>query len=241
MTSLLAVLLIGGIVADQVAARPTRRVRRLLPAPARARGHHRSVHRPLAALAGVATAAAIGLPGGALVGTCLALGLWWGLPRLESSRDRSARERLLADLPLALDLVAGCLRGGSPLGAAVEVVAAATGGPLAAAWEPVVAAGRLGASPAQAWGRLAGDPVLGGMASAVVRTADSGAVLATVLVRLAAEQRTAVRSAAAERARRAGVSAVGPLGVCFLPAFVLLGIVPVVVGLIGDLVQSLAG
>ena len=33
-----------------------------------------------------------------------------------------------------------------------------------------------------------------------------------------------------ERARRAGVQAVGPLAACFLPAFVLVGVVPVVVG-----------
>jgi tight adherence protein B len=33
-------------------------------------------------------------------------------------------------------------------------------------------------------------------------------------------------------ARRAGVRIVGPLTLCFLPAFVLLGVVPAVVGLL---------
>lgn len=39
--------------------------------------------------------------------------------------------------------------------------------------------------------------------------------------------------------RRVGVLAVAPLGLCFLPAFVLLGIVPVVVGLAGPLFATL--
>jgi hypothetical protein len=34
--------------------------------------------------------------------------------------------------------------------------------------------------------------------------------------------------------RRAGVLAAAPLGLCFLPAFVLVGVVPVVTGLAGS-------
>jgi hypothetical protein len=43
---------------------------------------------------------------------------------------------------------------------------------------------------------------------------------------------------AAATAERAAVLIAGPLGLCFLPAFVCLGIVPVVAGLAGDLLQS---
>ena len=45
-----------------------------------------------------------------------------------------------------------------------------------------------------------------------------------------------LRHAAA--ADRAGVLIAGPLGLCFLPAFVCLGIVPVVAGLAGDIFGS---
>ena len=41
--------------------------------------------------------------------------------------------------------------------------------------------------------------------------------------------------AAVAAAERAGVLIAGPLGLCFLPAFVCLGIVPVVAGLAGDI------
>jgi hypothetical protein len=43
---------------------------------------------------------------------------------------------------------------------------------------------------------------------------------------------------AAATAERAAVLIAGPLGLCFLPAFVCLGIVPVVAALAGDLLQS---
>jgi hypothetical protein len=36
------------------------------------------------------------------------------------------------------------------------------------------------------------------------------------------------------RAQRAGVLVAGPLGLCFLPAFLVLGIAPVVIGLAGE-------
>ena len=65
---------------------------------------------------------------------------------------------------------------------------------------------------------------------AVARAAGTGAPLADSVRRLAADERERARWAALERARRAGVQAVGPLAACFLPAFVLVGVVPVVGG-----------
>ena len=46
------------------------------------------------------------------------------------------------------------------------------------------------------------------------------------------------RDAVEARAERAGVLVTGPLGLCFLPAFLALGIVPVVVGLAGPLLEQ---
>jgi len=54
-----------------------------------------------------------------------------------------------------------------------------------------------------------------------------------VLGTIAAAGRRARQVAAQAAARRAGVLAVGPLGLCFLPAFVLVGVVPLVAGLVG--------
>ena len=73
------------------------------------------------------------------------------------------------------------------------------------------------------------------MAVAARRSASSGARLAGALEQVAAELRSAARHDALARAQRAGSFAVAPLGLCFLPAFVCLGIVPVVAGLAGGL------
>ena len=67
---------------------------------------------------------------------------------------------------------------------------------------------------------------------ACVRSEHDGTPLAPVLLRLAAAQRAAAASRGLIAARRAGVLAVLPLGLCTLPAYVLLTVAPAVIGLI---------
>jgi hypothetical protein len=66
---------------------------------------------------------------------------------------------------------------------------------------------------------------------AVARSGATGAPLARTVREVAADERARQRAALEERARAVGVRAVAPLAVCFLPAFVLVGVVPVVVGI----------
>ena len=63
------------------------------------------------------------------------------------------------------------------------------------------------------------------------RSARAGSSLAAGLAELADETRRQAHDTATAAAERAGVAISGPLGLCFLPAFVCLGIVPVVIGL----------
>jgi pilus assembly protein TadC len=58
--------------------------------------------------------------------------------------------------------------------------------------------------------------------------------LAGALSRLAEDLRADRLVRAEAAARRAGVLIVLPLGLCFLPAFLLAGIVPVIVAVLGD-------
>jgi Flp pilus assembly protein TadB len=152
--------------------------------------------------------------------------------RLEPAAAVRRRERVVADLPVALDLLAACLTAGSPLPDATAAVARAVGGPLGTDLDAVVAVLRLGGPPAAAWSTLA-TPELAGVARTLARAAETGASLATAIAEAAREQREQAQFAAEERARGAGVYAVAPLGLCFLPAFVLVGVVPVVAGLLG--------
>ena len=50
---------------------------------------------------------------------------------------------------------------------------------------------------------------------------------------LAAEARAEWTRAATARARRAAVMVSAPVGLCFLPAFIAVGVLPVVIGLAG--------
>ena len=70
------------------------------------------------------------------------------------------------------------------------------------------------------------------------RSAASGAALAQGVADLADQSRHDAASAADARAQRASVLIAGPLGLCYLPAFVCLGIVPIVAGLAGDVLRS---
>jgi pilus assembly protein TadC len=70
------------------------------------------------------------------------------------------------------------------------------------------------------------------------RSSASGVALAEAVAALAAQCRQDAAHTAAASAERAAVLIGGPLGLCFLPAFVCLGIVPVVAGLAGDLLQA---
>jgi pilus assembly protein TadC len=70
------------------------------------------------------------------------------------------------------------------------------------------------------------------------RSAASGAALAHGVAELAVRSRQDAADAAAAAAERAAVLIAGPLGLCYLPAFLCLGIVPVVAGLAGEVLQS---
>lgn len=187
-------------------------------------------------LAAVAAGTAVGWLVGGTLGLLLGIGAGVAVValvrRLPAGAERQRARELAADLPLALNLVAACLEAGSPLGSAVEVVGAALGGPLGRELVGVAVSLRLGSSAEQAWSRLSAEPVVRPVAKAVVRVSDSGAALAPLMSRLAEEQRDRTRLAADAAARRAGVLVVAPLGLCFLPAFLLLGVAPVIIGLV---------
>lgn len=95
-----------------------------------------------------------------------------------------------------------------------------------------------GPGAAEPGSRLGADP-LAPAARALGRAAEGGAPVADAVARLAADARAQARAQGELAARRVGVLVVAPLGLCFLPAFVLLGVAPVVVGLVGPLLDTL--
>jgi pilus assembly protein TadC len=177
-----------------------------------------------------------GVPG-LVVGVLAATGLWAPLGRLEPVAVRRARAELAAELPFVADLLAAALRAGTPTEQAVRVVGTATAGVPGAALVRVADGLRLGLDPADAWGALGRTPGARRLAEAVVRSADSGAALARSLSRLADDLRAGRTALVEIAAQRTGVLMVLPLGLCFLPAFVLAGIVPVIVAVLGGVLR----
>lgn len=243
--ALLAGLLCGAAVVVLLARPQEDRLARVLSGAARggATSARLRAPGPVAAclVAGAAAALLLPLPVGLLAGAALAVAGPRVLDRLEPRAVREKRDRLAADTPLVLDLLAACLAGGAPPAAAVEAVAAAVPGPAGVRLHAVGAALAVGSPSAQAWAALGGgDPAdpLAPAARALARAAEGGAPVAAAVSRLAAEARADARLRGEEAARRVGVLAVAPLGLCFLPSFVLLGVVPVVVGLAGPLLAT---
>ena len=139
-----------------------------------------------------------------------------------------------------LDVFAACLTSGMAVSSAAA--AAAPSAPRRLAKVLIRAADllALGADPAAAWSNS--DLPIDGHGEALLRlarrSASSGAALAQGVADLADQSRHDAASAADARAQRASVLIAGPLGLCYLPAFVCLGIVPIVAGLAGDVLRS---
>jgi hypothetical protein len=115
----------------------------------------------------------------------------------------------------------------------MAAVGACFDGEVGAVFSTAASLSVLGAAPEVAWAtaiEASGGQRWAPVARSIIRAHHSGAALADVLVHRADDRRRSLRSDARAAAERAGVTAVLPLGLCFLPAFVLVGVVPVVAG-----------
>lgn len=140
-----------------------------------------------------------------------------------------------ADLPLAADLLAACVAAGAGPVEAAEAVGGSLDGPVGERLRHVAAEIRLGGEPERAWALFGSLPGAGGLAGLLQRATLSGAPIAAPALALAADCRARWARGATAAARRAGVLVTAPLGLCFLPAFLILGVAPVLLGLAGQL------
>lgn len=186
----------------------------------------RAPNRVLPAAAGACTAVALGWPGGVVAGLVVTVAMWWFL--------RRARQPPRTD-PLTVaatwDLLAACLRAGLPVPTAITAVAGELPPDAARALRSSAELLALGADPDTAWAPATGCPDTAALGRGARRAAQSGTPLADLVTDLAVTVRAHAADAAEATAQRAGVLITMPLGLCFLPAFVCLGVAPVVVGL----------
>ena len=137
----------------------------------------------------------------------------------------------------AMDLLSASIRMGLPVSSALRAVAPISG-EAAPQLMLVARSVELGADATTSWAPLADVAGWSGIGRLAGRSAQSGAALAQGIADIAVQQRTAAGDAAEAAAERAGVLIAGPLALCFLPAFVMLGLVPAVIGLAGAMELS---
>ncbi len=135
------------------------------------------------------------------------------------------------DLAGRWELLAVCLEAGLPVAIALAAAFEPLAGPVGAHLRRVAGLLALGADPAAAWASTAEQPALAAFARAAGRSAGTGAALAAVARSEGTRLRAELLDSAQARAQRAAVLITAPLGLCFLPAFLVLGITPVVIGL----------
>lgn len=173
-----------------------------------------------------------GLVGGLVFGCAVGSAAAFVLLRVggRGQDPRASAGSVGRQLPAALDLLAACLAAGAAPPHALAAVGEAFEGEVGSMLSAVARLAMLGAPVETAWSKCLSDPRWAPIARAVIRAHHSGAALTEVLVHLADDRRRALRTDAQAAAERAGIAIVLPLGACFLPAFVLVGVVPVVAG-----------
>jgi pilus assembly protein TadC len=186
----------------------------------------------LAGSAGLATGLVLGGVVGVIGGIGIGIGAERALLRRSSDAVRAAGAALTRDLPIACDLLGVCLAAGVPVSGALSAVGDALPAPLGASLRAVASLYRLGAATRTAWADA--PPELAALGRVLVRAGESGSSVVPALRALADDSRTAARAAAEAAVHRAGIWVLAPLGACFLPAFLCLGVVPLVLGIAGD-------
>jgi Flp pilus assembly protein TadB len=201
--------------------------------------------KPWAAPLGVAVVGwfLIGGATGGAVGLVAAV----GVRRWQRGRDQrtgagtpaaDARKEAARQLPLAADLMAACISAGASPREAAEAVGESLGGPVGAGLARTAAQLRLGAEPSPAWGCFGEIPGAEPLARCLERADSTGSPAADPVSRLAGRLRAERARAVAGRGRRAQVLITAPVGLCFLPAFLAVGVAPVVIGLAGGLLHG---
>lgn len=153
------------------------------------------------------------------------------VPEAATARSRGAPG--LRDTAMMLELVAAMLDAGASIGRSLELVAASASARYSDALRPVVSALAIGADWDTAWRSSAVRlPEVLELRDALGFAALTGAPSSAILYAQAARLRRERFRTAEKRAASLGVKLVVPLGLCSLPAFICLGVVPVLLALV---------
>ncbi|PRQ12168.1 hypothetical protein C1Y63_02325 [Corynebacterium sp. 13CS0277] len=156
--------------------------------------------------------------------------------RLQPAPARARRTRRWAggeasahDIAADIELFAACMGSGLTAAAAADIVASTATAPRA--WRTTASLLALGAAPDIAWGPMLTQPKLGDLAHLAIAAHTHGTPMTEGLTRLATTIRDTATTDAAARAEKAGVLIALPLAAFFLPAFMIVGLAPIVISI----------
>lgn len=186
---------------------------------------HRLLFSALAALGGFTF---FSPPLGWIVAVGAFVGVWVTIGRAEPASARREREQMARELPQVIQLIGLVLASGGSLGEAIRQVAAAFPGPAVEPLRRAEARLAVGMAAADVWLELAAQPGLERVGRALCRAEGSGVPIAAMVQGLGVDLAREERARTEDAARTVGVRAAVPLGLCLLPAFLVIGIVPVI-------------
>lgn len=228
ITSVLSALLVAG--ASSACWVPARAARQRIGVPDRL-----TEHRRLEWFLPVGTALVIPLLFNGLSGLVLGVVMGLGIHRWRGAwgrrHDKTDATRRTLALPVTLDVLSACLSVGASNWQALDAVGSGVRGTLGHDLRAVAGAIHLGADVTEAW-TLVDAPDLDALGAILARAEISGSAVTPLLALLADQQRQRARVTAMDAARTLGVRVTAPLGLCFLPAFVLIAVVPLVISLL---------
>ena len=158
---------------------------------------------------------------------------WRAVAKMESPSQVRRRRELERDFPIAVHLFGACLAAGAATSTALASVSEALPGAVGEEFALLQRRLHWGVDPVAVWRSV--DGPLEPLGRCMARAHESGASVQHAVARLADDVRRETRARADARARTIEVRAAAPLGLCFLPAFVLLGVVPMAAGLFSSL------
>jgi Flp pilus assembly protein TadB len=169
------------------------------------------------------------------VGAGLFAVVWLAADQVEPPGVRRQRKAVRRDLPQVVRLLSIALASGASVPSALDQVSLALPGPGSEALRTSRARLALGVHPELVWAELGSQPELELLGRALARAHSSGVPVADAVRRLGDDLARQRRLEVEDRARAVGIRAALPLGLCLLPAFLTIGIVPVIVAALESL------
>jgi Flp pilus assembly protein TadB len=210
-----------------------------IPRSAAARGRevfgpdHSALHLDLSMIAALVVPFTflmlLGWPTGAMIGVIAAPMAHRAVGQLESAASRRRALRIAAQLPGALDLMVATLEVGRPPVTAFALAAEATSNPLGSELASVAHRLAVSGDSMAVWRSVEADQALAPVGRAFRRAESSGMPVARVVSGVADDLRRERRARRRDDSRKVAVRTAAPLGICFLPAFFLIGIVPTII------------